>query len=118
MFRKLTFAVGFGAGYAVRAKAGKDRSARLGAVVRKAPRLPAVQQLAANVSSTAATVASSARSAADRTVRGVTDRLSPNGADSAVIVATSGTATLSDSVSIDELSDKELDFLTTPDPSR
>lgn len=118
MSRKLTLAVGFGAGYAIGAKAGKERYAQLKAMVRKSSRLPAVQQLAGNISSTASTVMSSARSAIDRTVHKVTVRLSLNDADSAVSVATPGIATSSEAVLIDELSDSELDLLTTPEPSR
>lgn len=118
MFRKLTFAVGFGAGYAVGAKAGRERYAQLEAMVSKSSGLPAAQQLAGNVSSTANMVMSSARSALERAVREVTNTLKPNDADSAGDVATPSTAISSDSVLIDELSDSELDLLTTPERSR
>lgn len=71
-----------------------------------------------NISTNASVVLDKVKSAITGTVRKVSVGLSSGDAGSASSLATSGTATSSDSALIDELSDSELDLLTTPEPPR
>lgn len=121
MFRKLAFAVSFAAGYAIGAGvvagAGKQPSAQLEAQVRRSSRPPGVQQWAGSLSSAASTVADSTRSAFRQTVATVSARRDTHDAASAGAPTTSGGVIPLGAVPIDQLSEWELDLLTTPDSS-
>ena len=118
MVRRLMLAVGLAAACAVGARAlagaGKQPSARLEAFMRRS-RLPGVQQRAGSLSLTASAVADSARSAVRQAVATVRSTRGPLDAASGGTSATSGGVIPLDTVPIDELSDWELDLLTTPD---
>ena len=60
MLKKLTFAAGFGAGYVLGAKAGRERYAQIEAKFREVAGMPAVQQAAASVKETATDLADTA----------------------------------------------------------
>ena len=75
MIRKLTLAVGFGAGYVLGAKAGKERYAQIEAKFRDLMGQPAVQDLTSNVSSTASAAAEKARTTVNEKVEAVGDKV-------------------------------------------
>ena len=122
MVRALTFAVGFAAGYAVRAGvaagAGHQPSAQRDAVRGRSSRLPDAQQWSGTLSSSASTVADSARSAWRRAVATVGVTLRRTDTAAAGTPAPSGGVIPLGQVPVDQLSDWELDLLTTPDSSR
>ena len=122
MFGKLTFAVGFAAGYAVGAGvgagAGKHASAQLQGLLRKSSRLPDAQQWSSSLSSGASTVADSTRGAFRHAVATVSSPLRPYDASSGGNPDTSGGVIPLGTVPIDQLSDWELDLLTSPDSSQ
>lgn len=61
MFKKLTIAAGFGAGYVLGAKAGQERYAQIEAKFREFAGMPAVQNATSAVKETASGVADSAK---------------------------------------------------------
>lgn len=63
VLKKLTIAAGFGAGYVLGAKAGKERYAQIEAKAREIAGMPAVQSATTTVKETAAGVADSAKQA-------------------------------------------------------
>ncbi len=76
MVRKLTLLVGFGAGYVLGAKAGKERYAQIEAKVRDLMGQPAVQDFTSNVSSTASAAADKAKATVNDKVEAVNDKVS------------------------------------------
>ena len=64
MFSKLTLAVGFGAGYVLGAKAGKERYAQIETKFREFAGMPAVQNATTQVKATAADLADTAKATA------------------------------------------------------
>lgn len=76
MIRKLTLAVGFGAGYVLGAKAGKERYAQIESKVRELLGQPAVQDFTSNVSSTASAAADRAKTTVNEKVESVGDKVS------------------------------------------
>ena len=77
MIRKLTLAVGFGAGYVLGAKAGKERYRQIEGKVRDLMGRPAVQDLTSSVGSTAAAAADRAKTTVNDTVEAVGDKVAP-----------------------------------------
>ena len=77
MIRKLTLAVGFGAGYVLGAKAGKERYRQIEGKVRDLMGRPAVQDLTSSVGSTAAAAADRAKANVNDTVEAVGDKVAP-----------------------------------------
>ena len=76
MIRKLTLAVGFGAGYVLGAKAGTQRYEQIVAKARELAGMPAVQEVTTNLSQTASTVADKAKSTVNETITTVNDKAS------------------------------------------
>ncbi len=66
MLKKLTLAVGFGAGYVLGAKAGQERYRQIEDKFREVAGMPAVQSATANVKDTATGVAETAKQKADQ----------------------------------------------------
>ena len=64
MFSRLTFAVGFGAGYVLGARAGKDRYTQIETKFRELAGVPAVQNATTQVKATAADLADTANATA------------------------------------------------------
>ena len=85
MIRKLTLAVGFGAGYVLGAKAGTQRYEQIVAKARELAGMPAVQEVTTNLTQTASTVADKAKTTVNETITSVNDKTSgsgtPSGAD-------------------------------------
>ena len=77
MIRKLTLAIGFGAGYVLGAKAGTERYDQIEAKVRELLGQPAVQDFTSNVSSTASAAADKAKATVNDKVSAVGDKVSP-----------------------------------------
>ena len=75
MIRKLTLAAGFGAGYVLGAKAGKERYAQIEAKFREIAGMPAVQELTSNIADTATTVSDKAKTAVNDKVAAVGDKV-------------------------------------------
>ena len=75
MIRKLTLAVGFGAGYVLGAKAGKERYAQIEAKFRELMGQPAVQDFTSNVTATASSAADKAKSTVNDKVEQVSDKV-------------------------------------------
>jgi hypothetical protein len=65
MLKKLTLAVGFGAGYVLGAKAGQERYRQIEDKFREVAGMPAVQSATENVKDTATGVAETAKQKAD-----------------------------------------------------
>lgn len=61
MLKKLTLVVGFGAGYVLGARAGKERYQQIEGKFREVAGMPAVQSATANVKDTAVEVAGTAK---------------------------------------------------------
>lgn len=61
MLKKLTLAAGFGAGYVLGAKAGRERYTQIEAKFREVAGMPAVQNAAASVKETASDLADTAK---------------------------------------------------------
>ena len=76
MIRKLTLAVGFGAGYVLGAKAGKERYDQIEAKARELLGQPAVQDFTSNVSSQASAAADKAKATVNDKVSAVGDKVS------------------------------------------
>lgn len=75
MIRKLTLAVGFGAGYVLGAKAGKERYDQIEAKFRELLGQPAVQDFTNNVSSSASAAADKAKATVNDKVSAVGDKV-------------------------------------------
>ena len=76
MIRKLTLAVGFGAGYVLGAKAGTQRYEQIVAKARELAGMPAVQEVTTNLSQTATSVADKAKTTVNETITSVNDKAS------------------------------------------
>ena len=76
MFNKFTLAAGFGAGYVLGAKAGKERYFQIEAKFREIAGMPAVQQATATVKETAADLADTAKATVSDTVASAKDKAS------------------------------------------
>ena len=74
MIRKLTLAIGFGAGYVLGAKAGTQRYDEIMSKARELMGQPAVQDLTNNLSSTASSAADKAKSTLNDTATTVSDK--------------------------------------------
>ena len=77
MFNKLTLAAGFGAGYVLGAKAGKERYFQIEAKFRELAGMPAVQRATATVKETAADLADSAKATVSNTLASAKDNAGP-----------------------------------------
>ena len=77
MFTKLTLAAGFGAGYVLGAKAGKERYFQIEAKFREFAGMPAVQRATATVKETAADLADSAKATVSDTLASAKDNAGP-----------------------------------------
>ena len=75
MIRKLTLAAGFGAGYVLGAKAGKERYAQIEAKFREIAGMPAVQELTTSLADTASTVGEKAKTTVNDKVAAVGDKV-------------------------------------------
>jgi hypothetical protein len=75
VIRKLTLAVGFGAGYVLGAKAGKERYSQIQAKFNELMGKPAVQDFTSNVTSTASAAADKAKSTVNEKVEAVSDKV-------------------------------------------
>ncbi|MCW2607177.1 MAG: hypothetical protein JWO60_1870 [Frankiales bacterium] len=95
MFKKLTLAVGFGAGYVLGAKAGTQRYDQIVAKARELAGMPAVQEVTSNLTSTASTLADTAKSKANETIENVASTSTASSATSApeTVDLTTGTTT-------------------------
>ena len=71
MIRKLTLAAGFGAGYVLGAKAGTERYDQIVAKARELAGMPAVQEVTSTLTSTASTLADTAKTKANDTISSV-----------------------------------------------
>ena len=71
MIKKLTLALGFGAGYVLGAKAGTERYEQIVEKARELAGMPAVQEVTSNLSATASTLADTAKTKANDTITGV-----------------------------------------------
>jgi len=91
VFKKLTLAAGFGAGYVLGAKAGRERYTQLEAKFREFAGMPAVQNATASVKETASSVADSAKSTVNEKVEKVSDKTSGNSSEPSIDL--SGTTT-------------------------
>ena len=87
MIRKLTLAAGFGAGYVLGARAGKERYRQIEAKFRELAGKPAVQDMTSNLADTAEQLGEKAKSVVSEKVSAVTDKVS--GSD-VVDLSTSG----------------------------
>ena len=76
MIRKLTLGIGFGAGYVLGARAGKERYRQIEAKVRELMGRPAVQDFTNSVSSSAAAAAEKAKATVNEKVEAVSDKVS------------------------------------------
>lgn len=79
MFKKLTLAVGFGAGYVLGAKAGRERYTQLETKFREVAGMPAVQNATANVKEAATDMAETAKATVNEKVEAVSDKTSGSG---------------------------------------
>ncbi len=75
MVRKLTLLVGFGAGYVLGAKAGKERYSQIETKVRDLMGQPAVQDFTSNVSATASSAADKAKATVNEKVEAASDKV-------------------------------------------
>ena len=98
MLKKLTLAVGFGAGYVLGAKAGKERYQQIEEKFREVAGMPAVQSATSNVKDTATGVAETAK----QTLNDQADKLSDK-ADKAGKGKAGGKAGKGDDVIVDEV---------------
>lgn len=121
MIRRLTLVVGIGAGYVLGAKAGKERYTQIEGKVRALLDQPAVQQFTGNVSATASTVVEKATSAVrdmdDPTSVTEVEATSRNAAAPSVSTP-AGAATSTLPLSIDDMTEFELEQATAPTPPR
>ncbi len=85
MIKKLTLAVGIGAGYVLGAKAGHQRYEQIVGKARELAGKPAVQDFTANVSNTASTVADKAKGTVNDKVAAVNDKVAGTSTDAQVV---------------------------------
>ena len=95
MIRKLTLAVGFGAGYVLGAKAGTERYEQIVAKARELAGMPAVQEVTTTLSQTASTLADTAKTKANDTISSVADTTAgtPTSGAPETVDLTTGTTT-------------------------
>lgn len=79
MLKKLTLVAGFGAGYVLGAKAGKERYAEIEAKFREVAGRPAVQSATSSVIDTASGVADTAKQTINDKVETITDKVGKAG---------------------------------------
>lgn len=97
MFKKLTLAAGFGAGYVLGAKAGQERYAQIEAKFREFAGMPAVQNATSAVMETATGVADTAKQTiSDKTGRSDPDVVVEFGAGSAPMAGANASETAPD----------------------
>jgi len=75
VLKKLTLVVGFGAGYVLGAKAGKERYNEIEAKFREVAGMPAVQNATTQVKATAADLADTAKTTVTDTAQAVSDKV-------------------------------------------
>ena len=75
MIRKLTLAAGFGAGYVLGARAGKERYRQIEAKFRELAGKPAVQDMTHNLADTAEQLGEKAKAVVGEKVSAVTDKV-------------------------------------------
>lgn len=92
MLKKLTLVVGFGAGYVLGAKAGKERYRQIEDKFREVAGMPAVQSTTANVKDTATGVAETAKQTINDQADKISEKASKTGkgAKDDVIVVDTG----------------------------
>ena len=93
MIRKLTLAAGFGAGYVLCAKAGKERYAQIEAKFRELAGMPAVQDMTSTVADTASTLGDKAKTAVTDKVSAVGDKVAGGSSDVVDLGASTTTST-------------------------
>lgn len=94
MLKKLTLAAGFGAGYVLGAKAGKERYTQIEAKFREIAGMPAVQSATASVKDTASGLADTAKTTVTEKVSSVTDKATaPSSAGADPLIDLSSTPT-------------------------
>ena len=76
MLKKLTLVAGFGAGYVLGAKAGKERYAEIEATFRQCAGMPAVQDATASVKQAATSLADTAKTTVTEKAQAVGDKVS------------------------------------------
>ena len=76
MLKKLTLVAGFGAGYVLGAKAGKERYAEIEAKFRQCAGMPAVQDATASVKQAATSLADTAKTTVTEKAQAVSDKVS------------------------------------------
>ena len=91
MIKKLSLAVGFGAGYVLGAKAGVQRYEQIVAKAREIAGMPAVQGVTTNIQQTASNVADAAVAKANDTITSVNDTVA--GGPEVVDLSTGATTT-------------------------
>lgn len=84
MFKKLTLAAGFGAGYVLGAKAGKERYSQLEAKFREIAGMPAVQNATESVKEAASGMAETAKATVNDKVESASDKSSSSSSSSTV----------------------------------
>jgi hypothetical protein len=89
VIRKLTLAAGFGAGYVLGARAGKERYRQIEAKFRELAGKPAVQDMTSNLADTAEHLGEKAKAVVSEKVSAVTDKV--GGSDVVDLNATSKT---------------------------
>ena len=75
MIRKLTLAAGFGAGYVLGARAGKERYRQIEGKFRELAGKPAVQDMTSNLADTAEQLGEKAKAVVSEKVSAVTDKV-------------------------------------------
>ena len=82
MIKKLTLALGFGAGYVLGAKAGTERYEQIVAKARELAGQPAVQDITTNIQETAQAAGTKAKETVNEKVTAVNDKVSSAGSSS------------------------------------
>lgn len=93
MLKKLTLIAGFGAGYVLGAKAGKERYTQIEAKFREVAGMPAVQSATATVKDTASGLADTAKTTVNEKVTAVTDKTSSTSKGSDPVIDLASTPT-------------------------
>ena len=83
MLKKLTLVAGFGAGYVLGAKAGKERYAQIEAKFREIAGMPAVQDATSSVKQAATGLADTAKTTVTEKAQAVSDKVSDKTAPTA-----------------------------------
>ena len=86
MFTKLTLVVGFGAGYVLGARAGRERYGQLEAKFREFAGRPGVQSATESVKETASEFAETAKATVKDKVEQVSGQISPSGQGAAATI--------------------------------